>query len=133
MISLDCNVGRLKVDVKFEGKFNILYGDSGTGKTYLFSLLNYYFRKDKHYVAYINYNTELNGQVENMLKDNKYGVYLIDNADIFMTCEYFDILNSKDVIAIVSLKNRLILPVDCDIKFYDVDLSDMGLFLKEKR
>lgn len=107
MLYIDENYGGTHVVAKFDKPFNILFGESGEGKTYLFKFLNTYL-KEKN-IPFMS--TPLGAESKDIeylldspvLTENG-AVLLYDNADITLTDSICRKLSQKNITAIVSLK-----------------------------
>ena len=71
-----------KVDLRLENNVTFISGDSGTGKSALFSFLEEYSTEDKRIKCY-NYLDQKKGY-KNSIKNSKGSLFVIDNADILL-------------------------------------------------
>jgi DNA replication protein DnaC len=94
----------IAVEADFKDHINILFGHSGTGKSFLFSVLSNFFRRQGLACTYVNY-----GQVksiEGILKGiDNLDVLMLDNADLYMSREIFSILVNCRATVIMSIKS----------------------------
>lgn len=121
------------VDVKFDGKLNILKGNSATGKSYLMHLIYSYIRERKNRViGWLDYKDRDKDikEILNHYKSIGVSLILIDNADIFMTWELFNYLDKLGFTTIVSLKNTLLASGVKEQKSYHVIFDKDSITLK---
>ena len=71
-----------KVDLRLENNVTFISGDSGTGKSALFSFLEEYSTEDKR-IKCFNYLDQKKGY-KNSIKNSKGCLFVIDNADILL-------------------------------------------------
>lgn len=117
----------IELNLNFEYKINILLDNSGTGKTYLMTILSNYFMKKGLTVKLINYTNYYGNSIYKDIKDGMdCDILFLDNADLYMNNEIFkEIIKSRGIV-IVSLKDRFML-ADIDNKlygFYRINISN---------
>lgn len=71
-----------EVDLHLENNITFICGDSGTGRTVLFSILEEYSTEDKR-IKCFNY-LDKNGSYKSSIKKSKGKLFVIDNADILL-------------------------------------------------
>lgn len=130
-LSVSTKIDSVTIDVNFEGKLNILIGDSSTGKTYLLNTLYNYLSECGYNVEILDYRNK--NITENMLAD--YGnkgiqVLLIDNADLIMNHELFRLLQKYNYTVVASLKNRFMVSGIKGVRNYYVIFDNSSLKLK---
>ena len=96
---LTLQTSELFIDLEFRGRRTIIQGDSGTGKSYVFDLLN--FESKDENIIFINlelvYNIGNFNLIYNALKNIKNSLIFIDNAnDIFELYPKFEDLVDED-------------------------------------
>ena len=85
----------------------ILFGYSGTGKTFLFkALAEYFIENDINYI-YIDYQGAYLAldTIKSIVCDRDF--ILMDNADLYMTAELYDYLKSLNNYKVISLKDTM--------------------------
>ena len=96
--------GDVYLNVKLEDRLiNIDTSASGTGKTFLFSLLSAYMRVNSLEFGYFNYQSRTI-DIINSIKSNNYDYIILDNADLYMSDDLVDLLQSSNMVVIMSLK-----------------------------
>lgn len=117
----------IELNLNFEYKINILLDNSGTGKTYLMTILSNYFMKKGLTVKFINYTNYYGKCIYKDIKDGMdCDILFLDNADLYMNNEIFKEIIKSMGIVIVSLKDRFML-ADIDSKlygFYRINISN---------
>ena len=123
----------MKIDWTFKGdsdinlhidvtdKIAILWSDSGTGKTFMFHMLESYFVTKGITYRKFDYNVE--GQDIEWIKQGieKADIILLDNADLYMTRELFEYLKSSGKQAMISIKHTEKLGSFENCGFYTVE------------
>lgn len=98
-------VSNINLSIDISDKVAILFDDSGTGKTFMFQMLESYFVINKIPYEKFNYGSE-NKNLEWFKQSMKKAkVVLLDNADLYMTKELFNYLKSSDKQVIISIKH----------------------------
>ena len=102
-MKIDFNYGSIDVKVDLKDKICVFYDMSGTGKTFLFTMLKSYFLDTGISfisVDYTNYKI-LNGC--DFSDDTE--VIILDNADLYMTGDMFSKLEKSNKSVIMSIKS----------------------------
>lgn len=91
--------GRPEFSLDFKTNLLLVYGDSGTGKSYLFSCLqNFAVLHPEHKIVCLNYNNI--DIVEKVIRDaveqEAHKVFIIDNADIVLNIPELKWLINRD-------------------------------------
>lgn len=91
----------LNVNIELKQNYTVLNGDSGTGKTYLYEIINQYAsennRKDIICINLDNVNSENIEFVINKIKNSKNSIIFVDQADsLFMRAEELKDYISRD-------------------------------------
>lgn len=97
-------------NVDFKNKINLLVDNSGTGKTFLLSMLKFYCDDNNitcTHIDYIHRSIPLEGDI-----------LLFDKADLYFNNELFNKLKNLDAISIISIKNTTRLDMFGDIGMY---------------
>lgn len=88
----------------FENKLNVLWGESGSGKTFLFSKIKAFLQDTKTPYVEIPHNAS-SRTVLSILNSLQSGtVVLYDSGDLSFNEEICRIVDSLDIICIISLK-----------------------------
>ena len=94
-LSLSANSANFMIN--FIDKVNILYDNSGAGKSFLLNVLNKYISLSNSSVFYRNYNN-LTGEI-----DYSADVVILDNADLYLTDEIISCLKTSRCVSVISL------------------------------
>lgn len=91
----------LDVNIELKQNYTVLNGDSGTGKTYLYEIINQYAsennRKDIICINLDNVNSENIEFIINKIKNSKNSIIFVDQADsLFMRAEELKDYISRD-------------------------------------
>lgn len=113
--------------INFADRINVIKGASGTGKTFLFSMISAYFTSNKISYAFIDYKFLASGDEELIFSHcvNK-ELILLDNADLYLTSELFDKIRNLDATIILSKKSTFGLNMD-DAHLYTIDYTNSSL------
>lgn len=108
MNSLICNYifSGIKCNIIFENKVNILFDNSGTGKTFMFTILQSYLEEKEIKYILVDSRSSLMNNEELLLEgiDNS-EVVLLDNADLYLSQVIINAIQAKGKLAIISLKS----------------------------
>jgi hypothetical protein len=105
MFKLNKEIGGTTFNVDFIDKINMIKGNSGTGKTYLFTVLYSYCSVNNISCVYIDYKMVASSNeslIFEQCKNKK--LILLDNADLYLTSELFNKIKSLDATIIISKK-----------------------------
>lgn len=129
MLEVKTDIGGVECNVLFQRKVNILKGDSGTGKSWLFRLLQSYFVANGISYYFVNYLTR--SEPETIIAQAKKVQYLLlDNADLYLNSDTIGELLQCDATCIVA--TRLIKLLDIrKMGFYKVVYKDEALSVSE--
>ena len=125
-------------DVLFEDsdKVCVFLSPSGTGKTFLFSVLTEYLKEKG--VGSVLINSTLLGNLHNdigtikqICLDSDVKVVILDNADLYLTQDFLDALVSRGKTIIVSLKDESNLSFS-NFGFYRVKYTGDSLNVRRK-
>lgn len=112
MLRINEEINGILVDANFSKGLNCIdLGMSGTGKSFLLSLIKAYCLKNSIYFKSFDYNSSTN-DIISVLKgsEENISVIMLDNADLYMTKELVSVLrNYSNAVVIVSIKKRLML------------------------
>ena len=103
---LDISYGYTDIEVVgvFDNKLNVLWGESGSGKTFLFSKIKAFLQDTKTPYIEIPHNSS-SGTVLSILNSLQSGtVVLYDSGDLSFNEEICRIIDSLEIICIISLK-----------------------------
>ena len=116
MKNIQMNYSNLNVEVNLQNKVTLLWDNSGTGKTFLFSILVSYFQENNIPFSLFDYKSS-ERDILSILKQKTPKDYLLfDNADLFMTNEIWDEIKSNSAYSIISIKS-----------FEDYSLEGVGI------
>lgn len=112
MIHINEIIDSVSLKVDFSDKINILTGDSGSGKTYLMSLITYKYADTDLSISCFDYKLSLDKNKEDIIRvASNSDIVLLDNADLYMSRELFNILLKGKCTIIVSIKNLYHVPL----------------------
>ena len=112
-------------DVNFSDKFNIIKQDSGTGKTFMFGVIDAYCKKNGISCLLCNYSMlEFKDNFDEHIEGKS--LVLLDNADLYLDSSLLSELESKDCIVVISIKSLVGLYVE-DVGFYSVKYDEDSL------
>ena len=105
MSHIEDNYSGISVSIDFVRGINLLFDDSGTGKTFLFKILKAYLRKKGIPYAYINYDWAdwSTDRIKNAISDKEY--IFMDNTSLYMNSDLFDYLKKLDAYIFVVTKS----------------------------
>lgn len=92
-------------DVNFSDKLNLIKGSSGTGKTFLFHIMQAYCVSEEISCALID-SKVLSSANEDIIYSMCLGkeIVILDNADLYLNGELFDKIRNLDCTVIISKK-----------------------------
>ncbi len=120
----------IEVKARFTDKINILSGRSGTGKTFLFSVIAGYCANNG--IKCINIDYKFKDVFDAFLieKLKQFDVICLDNADLYMNCERFDQLYYLDRLMIISIHNLSLVDMTLDsVGSYQVDYTKDRMYV----
>lgn len=80
--TLNVKVDKIEFNLVFHTRITLIQGDSGTGKTYLYTnIFQKALMENSSNIVFINYETYLNGMIKTTLNTLKNKLIIIDNAD----------------------------------------------------
>lgn len=134
-LSVNAVLGGVNVICDFEAGLNSIdLFKSGSGKTFLFSLLKAYMLDNNITFKAFNYDSSsvdvtawLNGL------DNNGGVAVLDNADLYLEGPLREVMvkTANTVIFIISIKNDCLLPKNCKLRKFRLDYHGTDLICTE--
>lgn len=92
-------------DINFLDKLNLIKGSSGTGKTFLFNVIQAYCITEGISCAFIDSKVLSNGNkdiIYSMCLDKE--IIILDNADLYLDSELFDKIRKLNCTVIISKK-----------------------------
>ena len=101
--------------VNLESKVNIIFDDSGTGKSFFFETLKDYCKLKNIDYSFFNYQTSNTKNKLINVKDDE--LVIMDNADLYLTRDILNELKTGKCIIILSIKN-----------FHNIGLRDSTLY-----
>lgn len=120
MKSIQMKYSELNVDIQLNNKITLLRDYSGTGKTFLFTILLSYFQENNIPFVMFDYKTmdiDLD-VVMNQFKNKEF--VLMDCADLYMSNQLWNIIRSTDSYFIISMKGL------ADYKLKGVDICTVS-------
>lgn len=98
-------VSNINLNIDINDKVAILLDESGTGKTFMFQMLESYCVINKIAYEKFDYGSE-NKDLEWFIQSmKKASIVILDNSDLYMTSELFDYLKSSNKQVIISIKH----------------------------
>ena len=132
MLKINEEINGILVDANFSKGLNCIdLGMSGTGKSFLLSLIKAYCLKNSIYFKSFDYNSSTD-DIISVLKgsEENISVIMLDNADLYMTKELVSVLcNYSNAVVIVSIKKRLML--DSSYKLIKLVYTSNNIICKE--
>lgn len=127
MLEFNKVIGGIHFDVKFSDKINIIRGDSGTGKTFLFNTIESFCVSNSIPYASIDYKFLASNDVDLIYTHciNK-DIILLDNADLYLTPELFNKIINLNKTVIISKKSIYGLNAS-DIHLYSIEYTEFEL------
>lgn len=119
MFKLNKKIGSTNFSIFFEDKVNVIRGNSGTGKTFMFSTIASYCMLNSIKYAYIDYNFVASNDTD-LIYQHCYDkdIIILDNADLYLDSELFSKLLSLNATIILSKKTT-----------YGLDMKDAHLYV----
>jgi len=119
--SLNDVVSGIKFNVRFIDKINIIEQDSGTGKSFMFDVIDAYCKKMGIPCLLFNYSTL---EFKDNLAEHIVGksVILLDNADLYLDNSFLQLLEKQDCTVIISINSLVGLYTE-DAGFYEVNYT----------
>lgn len=94
------NISDLSVDIDVPDRLALFYQNSGTGKSFLFSIIPGLY-PDMRIIVINNLTLSL---AEAAVRSANADLVILDNADLYLTNELLDLIRSVDIPIWVSLK-----------------------------
>jgi hypothetical protein len=124
MFSLNQEISGTIFSIDFKDKINMIKGDSGTGKTYLFNVIYGYCSVNNIPCAYIDYKMVASNNEDLIFEHCKNKkLILLDNADLYLTSDLFNKLKNLDSTLIISKKTSFGLNMN-DVHLYKVSYEN---------
>ena len=109
MLEINSVVGGIKISARFADKVNILIGYSGSGKSFLLSLIERKYADNSLSVVSFDYNLATENNVEEYIRRASHNdLVLLNNADLYMTRELLEILAKVKCTVIAELKHAVV-------------------------
>ena len=129
MFNLDVDYLGVPLSIALEDKFCIFNGNSGDGKTFLFRVIKSLCIPRNLKCVYVDYNykdSTIDG-FAGLFKDAD--IVCLDNAELYITDELIQLLDSLDTLVLLSLKYRdpLMFKEFCE---YTVKFNEEGIIAK---
>lgn len=103
MLDISSKYTDIEVVGTFKDKFNVLWGESGSGKTFLFSKIKSYLQDAGVTYIEIPHNAS-SSTVLSILNTLQKGAVVYDSGDLSFDAEICKCIDSLDIICIISLK-----------------------------
>ena len=110
----------LLIDIKLFKRITVLLDNSGTGKTFLFSILIGYFISNSITYGFLDFNTNPDNALDVIKAYNNVEFILLDNADLYMTKELWEYINNAKSYFIISIKGG------SNIVFSDISICNVS-------
>lgn len=102
-IGVHKKIGNLRVDFEFSHKFNILMGDSASGKSYVLKLLSRELYGDRRkQCVLVNYMDAQYSEEHILQRINGMNVVLLDNVELYLTQKILDFISNSDIMALIA-------------------------------
>lgn len=140
MVNVGVRYGAVEVKVHFKNKVNFLNSTSGTGKSFLFTILGEYYSDKGVSFVLVNAgsipknNIELEEKILGIVKDSQ--IICLDNADLYLTNNlYNNILRScADSTLLISMHRTVRLhSEEKDVGFYTIIYEDDKLVSRSQK
>lgn len=119
--SLNDIVSGIQFNVNFSDKINIIEQDSGTGKSFMFDVIDAYCKKMGIPCLLFNHSTlEFKDNLDEHIVGKR--VILLDNADLYLDNSFLELLEEQDCTAIISVKSLVGLYTE-NAGFYEVNYT----------
>lgn len=102
-MKIDFNYGSIEVKVDLKDKICVFFDMSGTGKTFLFTMLKSYFLDAGISFISIDYTSYKILDGYDFSDDTK--VIILDNADLYMNEKLFSSLDASEKLIVMSIKD----------------------------
>ena len=102
-MKIDFNYGSIEVKADLKDKICVFFDMSGTGKTFLFTMLKSYFLDAGISFISVDYASYKILDGYDFSDDTK--VVILDNADLYMTSDMFSKLEKSNKLVIMSIKS----------------------------
>lgn len=102
-MKIDFNYGSIEVKADLKDKICVFFDMSGTGKTFLFTMLKSYFLDTGISFISVDYTNYKILDSYDFSDDNK--VIILDNADLYMNEKLFSNLESSEKLIVMSIKD----------------------------
>lgn len=120
------------IDVTFINRLNILSGNSGTGKTFLYRALEHFCLINNIKYKYLDFRSaeDTQEQIINICSDKD--VLLLDNADLYLTESILkELRKDSNKILIICMKDTSRISIDSASRCY-INYDGYNLVMKEK-
>jgi hypothetical protein len=132
MLSINEKIGGLNINIAFENGINCIdLGKSGSGKTFLMSVIESFCVKNSIGYKHFNYSSQYEDIYWGLSNINdKTKVVLLDNADRYMNEELSEIIKGyKDIVFIICIKRRL--KINASYRLYSLVYNADSLVCEE--
>ena len=104
MLDISSKYTDIEVVGTFKDKFNVLWGESGSGKTFLFSKIKSYLQDAEVTYVEIPHNASSSTVLGILSTLQEGAVVVYDSGDLSFDAEICKCIDSLDIICIISLK-----------------------------
>lgn len=98
---IDENYCGLRVNANFQDRICVFHGDSGQGKSFLFDLVKTFCNDNK--ISCIMISSK-NSDVLKKLDLTESSVFILDNADLYMSTDLFNKIKNSSSLFLISAK-----------------------------
>ena len=130
MLDISSKYTDIEVVGTFKDKFNVLWGESGSGKTFLFSKIKSYLQDAEVTYVEIPHNASSSTVLGILSTLQEGAVVVYDSGDLSFDAEICKCIDSLDIICIISLKT-LKNAKHTDYGLYTVKYSPGTLLVEE--
>ena len=102
-MKIDFNYGSIEVKVDLKDKICVFFDMSGTGKTFLFTMLKSYFLDTG--ISFISVDYTNYKILDSYDFSDDINVIILDNADLYMNEKLFSNLDASEKLVVMSIKD----------------------------
>lgn len=133
MLTINENINGVNVNLSFNSGINCIdLGLSGSGKTFLMTIIKSYCVKHSIDYKFFNYDSK-SDDIKSILGNmkNEASIVMMDNADLYMNDEISALMSKNtNIIFIVSIKRRL--KIKAKYVLFNLKYQGTSLTCKEK-
>ena len=129
MLQFNFNYNNLPATVNLEDNICYLLGDSGTGKTFIFSIIDYYCSINQIKCVNVNYAIASAMGKDLISICNRHDIVILDDADLYITNDILKQIKAKHIL--VGIKSQFGL-TKADAGLYRVKYTEDSIDLRRK-